>query len=120
MYFPQNRENDVTIMIDSSKDDKVTNKIMHPAGGTAESYRFDIFYAADEDQPNVQKCVLKGQSEFRGYQWGPFYNPFTGEANNGFASFDEDAAVVHYKATMGIVIYDPTRCISLIPNILQA
>ena len=111
---------ELTIMIDSSKDDKVTNKIMHPAGGTAESYRFDIFYAADEDQPNVQKCVLKGQSEFRGYQWGPFYNPFTGEANNGFASFDEDAAVVHYKATMGIVIYDPTRCISLIPNILQA
>ena len=110
---------EVTIMIDSSKDDAQTNKIMHPNGGTAESYRFDIFYAADEDQPNVQKCVLKGQSEFRGYQWGPFYNPFTGQANNSFASFDEDAAVVHYKATMGIIIYDPTRCISLIPRILE-
>ena len=35
------------------------------------------------------------------------------------ASFDEDAAVVHYKATMGIVMYDPSRCISLIPRILQ-
>lgn len=110
---------EVTIMIDSSKDDAQTNKIMHPNGGTAESYRFDIFYAADEDQPNVQKCVLKGQSEFRGYQWGPFYNPFTGQANNSFASFDEDAAVVHYKATMGILIYDPTRCVSLIPRILE-
>ena len=110
---------EVTIMIDSSKDDAQTNKIMHPNGGTAESYRFDIFYAADEDQPNVQKCVLKGQSEFRGYQWGPFYKPFTGQANNSFASFDEDAAVVHYKATMGILIYDPTRCVSLIPRILE-
>ena len=111
---------EVTIMVDSSKDDLQTNKIMHPMGGTAESYRFDIFYASDEEQPNVQKCVVKGQPEFRGYQWGPFYNPFTGEANNMSASFDEDAAVVHYKATLGIVIYDPTRCISLIPAILQA
>ena len=110
---------EVTIMVDSSKDDTQTNKIMHPLGGTAESYRFDIFYASDEDQPNVQKCVVKGQPELRGYQWGPFANPFTGEFNNGSASFDEDAAVVHYKATLGIVIYDPTRCISLIPAILQ-
>lgn len=110
---------EVTLMVDPSKDDVQTNKIMHPAGGTAESYRFDIFYAADEEQPNIQKCVVKGQSEYRGYQWGPFYNPFTGEANNSFASFDEDAAVVHYKATLALVIYDPTRCISLIPAILQ-
>ena len=110
---------EVTVMVDSSKDDVQTNKIMHPLGGTAESYRFDIFYASDEEQPNVQKCVVKGQPELRGYQWGPFANPFTGELNNASASFDEDAAVVHYKATLGLVIYDPTRCISLIPAILQ-
>lgn len=57
---------EVTLMIDSSKDDIQTNKIMHPLGGTAESYRFDIFYASDEEQPNVQKCVVKGQPELRG------------------------------------------------------
>lgn len=57
---------EVTIMIDSSKDDLQTNKILHPLGGTAESYRFDIFYASDEEQPNVQKCVVKGQPELRG------------------------------------------------------
>lgn len=111
---------EATIMIDSSKDDLQTNKIMHPLGGPAESYRFDIFYASDEEQPNVQKCMVKGQPELRGYQWGPFANPFTGEMNNASASFDEDAAVVHYKATLGLVIYDPTRCVSLIPAILQA
>jgi hypothetical protein len=110
---------EVTLMIDSSKDDIQTNKIPHPMGGTAESYRFDIFYAADEEQPNIQKCMIKGQPEMRGYQWGPFYNPFTSQMNNANASFDEDAAVVHYKATQGLVIYDPTRCISLIPAILQ-
>lgn len=110
---------EVTIMIDSSKDDVQTNKIMHPAGGTAESYCFDIFYASDEEKPNVQKCVVKGDPERRGYQWGPFYNPFTGDANNSSASFDEDAAVVHYKATLGLIVYDPTRCISLKPSMLQ-
>lgn len=57
---------EVTIMVDSSKDDIQTNKIMHPLGGTAESYRFDIFYASDEQQPNVQKCMVKGQPELRG------------------------------------------------------
>jgi hypothetical protein len=93
---------------------------MHPLGGTAESYRFDIFYAADEQQPNVQKCVVKGMPELRGYQWGPFSNPFTGETNNSSASYDEDSAVVHYKATLGLVVLDPTRCVSLIPAILQA
>ena len=111
---------EVELMIDSSKDDLMTNKIMHPKGGPAESYRYDIFYAADEEQPNVQKCKLKGQSEYRGYQWGPFYNPFTGQANNENASYDEDAAEVHYKATQGVLIYDPLRCISLIPAMLQA
>ena len=111
---------EVTIMIDSSKDDMMTNKIMHPLGGPAESYRFDAFYAGDEEQPNVQKCVVKGMPELRGYQWGPFSNPFTGETNNSSASYDEDSAVVHYKATLGIVMLDPTRCVSLIPAILQA
>lgn len=111
---------EVTIMIDSSKDDKTTNKLMHPAGGTAESYVYEIFYAADEQEPNVQKCVVKGQPELRGYQWGPFSNPFTGEFNNSYASYDEDSAVVHYKATLGILMKDPLRCVSIYPAILQA
>lgn len=109
----------VDILVDSAKDDVHTNKVMHPLGGPAESYRIECCYAGDEEQPNVQKCTVKGQGEYRGYQWGPFYNPFTGDANNMSASFDEDAAVVHYKATQGIVVYDPTRCTTLIPAILQ-
>lgn len=112
--------NDITFVIDSSYDDEVTNKIIHPKGGPAESYRYDIFYAGSEEEPNVQKCTVKSQPDRRGYQWGPFFNPFTGQANNMSASFDEDAAVAHYKATLGILMRDPSRCISLIPNILSA
>ena len=110
---------DVTFMVDSSFDDEVTNKIAHPNGGPAESYRYEIFYAGDEGEPNVQKCVVSSEPDRRGYQWGPFFNPFTGEANNGSASFDEDAAVIHYKSTLGILMRDPTRVITLIPNILK-
>lgn len=109
---------DITIMIDSSKDDIQTNKIMHPNGGTAESYRMDCFYAGNEDEPNVQKCMIKNRPERRGYQWGPFDNPFTGEFNNGAASYDEDSATVHYLATQGIRMVDPGRVVSFIPAML--
>jgi hypothetical protein len=43
-----------------------------------------------------------------------------GQGNNPSASFDEDAAVIHYKATLGILMRDPSACISLIPNLLKA
>jgi hypothetical protein len=49
----------------------------------------------------------------------PFRNPFTGAANNPYASYDEDSAVMHKMATLGICVLDPTRTMSIIPAILQ-
>lgn len=109
----------VKIDVDPYYDDTVRNKIMHPMGGPAFSYRYDIMYIGTMDQPNIFKCAIKGQPEYRGYQWGPFRNPFTGAANNPHASFDEDAAVIHKYATLGICVLDPTRTMSLIPAVLQ-
>ena len=109
----------VKIDVDPFYDDPVRNKIQHPNGGVAMSYRYDIMYIGTMDQPNIFKCAIKGQPEYRGYQWGPFRNPFTGAANNPYASFDEDAAVIHKYATLGICVLDPTRTMSLIPAILQ-
>jgi hypothetical protein len=34
-------------------------------------------------------------------------------------SYDEDSAVIHKMATLGICVLDPTKTISLIPAILQ-
>ena len=34
-------------------------------------------------------------------------------------SFDEDSAVIHRMAILGICVLDPTRTMSLIPAILQ-
>lgn len=108
----------VTLDIDPLYDDPIRNKVMHPNGGPAMSYRYDIMDFGTMDQPNIFKCAIKGQSEFRGYQWG-IRNPFTGQVDNFNMSYDEDSAVIHRMATLGICVLDPTRTMSIIPSILQ-
>lgn len=60
----------VSLKVDPMYDDPVRNKILHPEGGVAFSYRFDIFDIGTSDQPNIFKCAIKGQTEYRGYRWG--------------------------------------------------
>ena len=108
----------VKIDVDPYYDDPVRNKVLHPNGGVAFSYRYDIMYIGSQEQPNIFKCAIKGDNEYRGYQWG-LRNPFTGQKNNQFMSFDEDAAIIHRMATLGVCVLDPTRTMSLIPAILQ-
>lgn len=110
----------VKIEVSPYYDDPVRNKIQHPLGGPAFSYRYDIMDIGTMDQPNIFKCGIKGQPDYKGYQWGPFRNPFTGETNNPYASFDEDAAVIHKMSKFGVCVLDPTRTMSLIPSILAA
>lgn len=107
----------VSIEVDPMYDDPVHNKIPHPNGGVAQSYRFDIMDIGTMDQPNIFKCQIKGQPELRGYQYG-LRNPFTGQINNMNMSYDEDSAVFHKMATLGICVLDPTRTMSIIPAIL--
>ena len=109
----------VKLEVDSFYDDPVRNKVLDSNGHPLMSSRFDIMYIGTTDQPNIFKCAIKGNPEFRGFQWGPFANPFTGETNNTSASFDEDAAVMHRKTTLGVCILDPTRTMSLIPASLE-
>ena len=109
----------VKIDVDPYYDDPVRNKIQHPLGGPAFSYRYDIMDIGTMDQPNIFKCTVKGEPEIRGYQWG-LRNPFTGELNNPYMSYDEDSATIHKMAKLGICVLDPTRTLSLIPAVLAA
>lgn len=70
--------NGVTVKLDVDPfyDDPVRNKILHPEGGVAFSYRYDIWYIGTMDQPNIFKCKIKGDNELRSYQWG-LRNPLT-------------------------------------------
>lgn len=108
----------VKIDVDPYYDDPVRNKILHPNGGVAMSYRYDIMYIGSAEQANIFKCAIKGQPELRGYQWG-LRNPFTGQLNNNNMSYDEDSASIHRMATFGVCVLDPTRTMSLIPASLQ-
>jgi hypothetical protein len=93
---------------------------MHPEGGVAESYRYDIFYIGDSENANMQVAKVKGQYDKRGFQSGPFDNPWTGESNIHFAGTDADEATMHIKCTLGSILYDPTKTASIIPSILRA
>lgn len=60
----------VKIEVDPFYDDVVRNKILHPKGGVAMSYRYDIMYIGSKEEPNIYKCKIKGDNEMRSYQWG--------------------------------------------------
>jgi len=108
----------VKVEVDSIYDDPVRNKVLHPNGGVAESYRYDILYIGSMDQPNIQIAKIKGQDEIRGYEWG-FRNPFTGQMNNPNMTHDEDSATIHRMWQGGVFILDPTRTMSIIPDIVR-
>lgn len=113
----------IKVEVDPMYDDKVRNKQYKdgdPSRGVAESYRYDIFFVGNLDgglgAPNIQIVKIRGyEGDFRGYQSGPFANPFTGAENIQYASTDEDAATVHKMATLGAIVRDPSRCITILP-----
>jgi hypothetical protein len=108
----------VKLEVDPYYDDPVRNKVMHPNGGPAFSYRYDIFDIGSMDQPNIFKVAVKGQEgDMTSYEWG-LRDPFTGRIGNPNMSHDEDSATIHKFTTTGICVLDPTRTMSLIPSIL--
>jgi len=118
----------VSIEVEPMYDDPIRNKLRwktvdannNPIEGPAESFRFDLYYIGSTEEPNIQLVKVKGQEDMRGYQWGPFANAFNGNTGNSSASFDEDAAVMHIKSTFAIMVLDPTRTMSFIPNVQAA
>jgi hypothetical protein len=111
----------ITLEIDQTKDNINASgiKLTHPEGGLVSSYIFDILDLGTGVEPNIQKCKIKGHpDEWRGYEAG-MRNPFTGAWNNDHMSNDEDAAVIHKMADIGIVVWDPTRTVRIMPDILE-
>lgn len=109
---------EVSVEIDPAKDDPVRNKVQHPNGGVAESYTYDIFDLGTPEQANIFKTAIKGKPEYRGFQSG-MRNPYTGSYNNPYMSFEDDKAIMHRMATLGICILDPTRTMRLMPSMLR-
>ena len=109
---------EVSVEIDPAYDDPVRNKIPHKNGGVAQSYVYDIFDLGTSEQPNIFKTAIKGKPEYRGMQSG-MRNPYNGSYNNPYMSFEDDKAILHRMASLGICILDPTRTMRLIPGVLR-
>ena len=108
------------VEVDSFYDDPVTNKLPHPDGGLASSWRFDIFDLGDDTDQNIFKCGIKNQpTEARSIQWG-MRDPYTGRWGNEHMSFSDDKAVIHKMGQFGVCVKDPSRTVSFIPAILAS
>lgn len=110
----------VTVEVDHMYDDKIRNKIYHPKGGVAESYRYDILDIGTIDgEPNIQKAMVRGSEDIRRWEMG-LRNPFPAGPESEVMSNAKDGATYH-RACMGLgaIVRDPSRTASLIPSILR-
>ncbi len=104
------------VEVDSMYDDKVRNKILHPKGGVAESYRLDIFFVGSDKAPNIKRLGTK-RGDIRGYMAG-FRNPWTGEINNQHMGTMEDSATYSRYGHIGAAIIDSSRTATILPTML--
>lgn len=110
---------ELSVEVDPFYDDPVMNKVMHPNGGVAQSYRYDIFDIGTSSHPNIFKVGVKGQpTEARSVMWG-IRDPYTGRWGNPNASFEDDKAIITKFGQFGLCILDPTRTASVIPSLLS-
>ncbi len=110
--------NNIHIMleVDPMYDDKVRNKILHPDGGVAESYRYDILYIGSMEEPNIQKIKVAGSDELRGYQGG-IRNPFTGRRGGEMQTMEDSATMTALCEGYGAMVKDASRTATLKPSI---
>jgi hypothetical protein len=107
----------VMLEIDPMYDDKVRNKIYHPNGGVAESYRYDIMYIGSMEEPNIQKIKVRGDDELRGYKAG-IRDPYTGR-KGGTMQHMEDSSIMTAMCGTGAMVKDASRTATLKPIILE-
>jgi hypothetical protein len=109
----------VNLSVDSMYDDRNRNKLMHPLGGVAESYRYDIFdIGTTEGNPNIQKVGVKGLPIIHKYIPG-LRNPFDPDGALTAIGTAEDAWEEHKMFIGAAIVRDPSRTASFI-NAIQA
>jgi hypothetical protein len=107
MHFPQ-------------YDDVVRNKLQHPNGGVAESYRMTIMDFGNRQEPNIKKIRIKGREPQYTYIPGlrdPYNKGGMGKAR--MTASEVDGYVLSIADWVGGVVMDPTRVIEFIPSILR-
>jgi hypothetical protein len=108
----------VMLEVDPMYDDKVRNKVMHPSGGVAESYRYDILYIGAMEEPNIQKVKVRGSDELRGYKAG-IRDPYTGRRGGVMQHMEDSAIMTALCEGIGALVIDPGRTATLKPALLD-
>jgi len=108
----------VNLSIDSIYDDRERNKIYHPDGGVAESYRYDILDVGTSDgEPNIRRVYAKGSEDGMAYELG-LRNPFSATGERNLVAHSTDGYTVHRWAMCATMVKDPSRTAQIIPSIL--
>jgi len=115
----------IRLEVDPMYDDTARNKIMKDGSeinGPAESYRYDLDYIGDVQEPNIQLVQVEGfEAGIRGYHGGPFNNPWLGSkggTNIGGSGVDKYTMSKFMRG--GVAVYDPQRCMTILPQELVA
>ena len=110
----------VKFMLLPHYDDNVTNTLIHPDGGIAESHRMTIMDVGSKTSPNIQKIRLKGQAPVYNYIPGlrdPYNKGGLGRATQTASKVDGYELML--ADWQGAVVRDPTRIVEFIPSILR-
>jgi hypothetical protein len=98
-------------------DDPVRNKLVHPDGGTVESYRLTIMdFGTSSGNPNIQLVRVKGQDEVFGYIPG-LRDPYSPGNKAKMMASGVDGYTIHRADWCGLKIHNPMRLGEWIPNI---
>lgn len=108
----------VTLVVHAMYSDRERNKEPHPNGGVAEAYRYDILdIGMSEGEPNIRKVYVKGQEDIMGYEAG-LRDPFSPTGANNVMSNPVDGYTIHRASLCGMMVKDPSRTATLLPNVL--
>ena len=109
----------VTFMHIDHYDDIIRNKVMHPNGGPASSYRMTIMDMGSKSEPNIHKVRIKGFEPQYAHIIGmrdPYNKGGLGKAKEIATRVDGYEMLLMDKE--GAVVIDPTRVVEFIPSIL--
>ena len=109
----------VTVNVMSMYDDPERNKVYHPSGGVAESYRYDIMdVGTTQGEPNVRKVYIKGQEDIMWYVPG-IRSPFSPKGDRMvLAANSTDGYQYGRMSVCGMMVKDPSKCATMLPAIL--
>ena len=100
------------LMLDPLKDDNVRNKRLHPSGGLASSYNYDIIdFGTTNGESNIKQVYLEGDEEFFAYIPGmrdPF-SPYNKRVDPRMAASSIDGYEVHKQFIGGMKVTNPLK-----------